>query len=190
MSRRSRASCCCANGPNAGAAQLPLKRGLKLAIVGPNGNQSGVFSGLYHGANYADFAANATGRERNIDASCLPTAFETIAKENAGGTTTFACGRSDDSHRESWGGHMSGPQSCSQLVGLSNVNATIAGADVVLLLLGLEVEITGQEGTDRAHTEAGYALPGMQAELARVVAAHKKPTVVIMVSGMAVGMDF
>ena len=35
-----------------------------------------------------------------------------------------------------------------------------------------------------------YALPGMQQELARQVAAVGTPVVVVEVSGMAVGMDF
>ena len=47
---------------------------------------------------------------------------------------------------------MSGPQSCSQLVGLDEVNATVAAADVVVL--GLALQITNAEGLDRAHSEA------------------------------------
>ena len=40
------------------------------------------------------------------------------------------------------------------------------------------------------HDEAGYALPGKQVMLAKEIAALGKPTVVVVLSGMAVGMDF
>jgi hypothetical protein len=71
--------------------------------------------------------------------------------------------------------------------------ATIAAAkaaDVVVLVLGLNAKITNMEGQDREHDQAGYALPGEQVTLARKIAALGKPTVAVVLSGMAVGMDF
>ena len=53
-----------------------------------------------------------------------------------------------------------------------------------------EIKMTNKEGQDRAHDWTGYALPGMQQELARQVASTSKPVVVITLSGMAVGMDY
>ena len=37
--------------PAHSAARLPLRRGLALAVIGPNGNVADVFQGQYHGAN-------------------------------------------------------------------------------------------------------------------------------------------
>ena len=42
----------------------------------------------------------------------------------------------------------------------------------------------------REHDEAGYALPGQQVALAKAIAALGKPTVAVVLAGMAVGMDF
>ena len=63
-------------------------------------------------------------------------------------------------------------------------------ADVVVLVLGLNAKITNMEGQDREHDEAGYALPGKQVALAHQIAALGKPTIAVVLSGMAVGMDF
>ena len=63
-------------------------------------------------------------------------------------------------------------------------------ADVVVLVLGLNAKITNMEGQDREHDEAGYALPGQQVALAHQIAALGKPTIAVVLSGMAVGMDF
>jgi len=66
----------------------------------------------------------------------------------------------------------------------------VAAADVVVLVLGLSQFITNGEGVDRAYGADGYALPGKQLELVQLVARLNKPTVVVLLSGMAVGIDF
>ena len=73
---------------------------------------------------------------------------------------------------------------------MSEVNASVAAADVVILVIGLAIEVTNGEGTDRGHAQAGYTLPGKQEELVRLVASFNKPTVVVLLSGMAVGIDY
>ena len=70
------------------------------------------------------------------------------------------------------------------------VRAAVSSADVVILALGLDIKVTNSEGIDRWHTEAGYALPGKQLELVQNVAALNKPTIVLLLSGMAVGIDW
>ena len=95
------------------------------------------------------------------------------------------------------------------------MTANVKEADVVLLVLGLDikvtitlfitlfhklfhhlfdqqhlVQVTNKEGQDRNHDWTGYALPGMQQELARQIASVGKPVVVVELSGMAVGMDY
>ena len=85
-----------------------------------------------------------------------------------------------------------GPQACRSLVPdrLAAALTAAKAADVVVLVLGLRERITNMEGQDREHSEAGYALPGQQVALARHVASLGKPTIAIVLSGMAVGMDF
>jgi hypothetical protein len=73
---------------------------------------------------------------------------------------------------------------------MEDVLAKAKAADVVVLMLGLDIKVTSSEGTDRSHDQAGYALPGKQGDLVQAIAALNKPTVVIILSGMAVGMDY
>jgi beta-glucosidase len=85
---------------------------------------------------------------------------------------------------------MPGRALCKSLVNISEVNKTVAAADVVILAIGLALQVTSAEETDRAHSAAGYALPGKQLELCKLVRQLGKPTVVLHFAGMAVGMDW
>lgn len=77
-------------------------------------------------------------------------------------------------------------QNCNALANQSAVKAAVAAADVVLLILGEAIGVTNQEGVDRQ----GYKLAGQQTALAQLVGTLGKPTVVIMLSGGAVGMEW
>jgi beta-glucosidase len=77
-------------------------------------------------------------------------------------------------------------QACEALVNMEAVNASVAKADVVVLILGLNVGSTNEEGRDRTD----YALPGKQADLVQVMAALGKPVVAVVISGGAVGIDY
>ena len=96
-----------------------------------------------------------------------------ITAANTGGTTHFVSG-------------CANAQNCDALVNQSAVKAAVAAADVVLLVLGEAIGVTNQEGTDRQ----GYQLAGKQTSLAQLVGTLNKPTVVIMLSGGAVGMEW
>ena len=39
------------NNLDSGAAHLPLKRGINIAVIGPNGDVADVFQGQYHGGS-------------------------------------------------------------------------------------------------------------------------------------------
>ena len=172
------------NPANAGAAHLPLKRGLNIAVVGPNGNVQDVFQGQYHGHS----CPGVEGWSGSYD--CLPTALSEITKANVGGTTTYPAGGCALTPSASDGsGHPEG-QPCASLENMTTVIDAVKGADVVLLFLGLDIKMTNKEGQDRNHDWTGYALPGMQQELARQIASVGKPVVVVELSGMAVGMDY
>ena len=184
------------NSNGSGAAKLPLSPGLRIAVVGPNGNSSHIFQGSYHGANCpADgLSSGAASRDEN----CLPSLLDEVTKLNKGGQTTFISGCSGPTWAEATADkanarrkdNMPGQQRCQTLVNISQINRTVAAADVVVLAIGLALQVTSAEETDRAHTSAGYTLPGKQLELARLLRQLRKPVVVVVLSGMAVGMDF
>ena len=186
------------NENSSGAAKLPLRPGLKIAVIGPNGNSSHIFQGSYHGANCPNDGKLSGTQVR--DESCLPSTLDEIVARNAawGGSTTFVSGCSGPTWTEATGNkanaknkdHMPGQALCESLVNISQVNATVAAADVVVLAVGLALQITSAEETDRAHTVAGYALPGKQLELCKLVRQLGKPTVLLHFAGMAVGMDW
>ena len=171
-----------------GAAQLPLARGQKLAIIGPNGNVQDVFQGQYHGGNCPD-AKPPAPYNPTYDYDCLPTAFSEIARANVNGSTSFHGGCSLSPSAKDGSGHPEG-QPCDSLVDMESVLAAARDADVVLLFLGLDIKMTNKEGQDRPHNRSGYALPGQQQELARQVAALNKPTIAVVLSGEATGMDY
>ena len=95
------------NAPAGSAARLPLRRGLKLALVGPNGDSAGVYQGQYHGPSCPEQPANAGYY------ACLPTALTEIRAANTGGSTSFVSG-------------CEGEQACPRLVNQSAVKAAVA----------------------------------------------------------------
>ena len=156
------------NAPSKSVANhLPLKKGLKLAVIGPNGNSTAVYQGQYQGPSCPD------APEDEGYTGCLPSALSAIRAANAGGEVTFVNG-------------CVGGQACTALADPSLVKAAVAAADVVLLVLGEAIGVTNSEGRDRS----SYALTGMQTQLAQQVGAMAKPVVVILLSGGAVGMDW
>ncbi len=171
-----------------GAAHLPLspERVRRVAVVGPNGNVADVFQGQYHGTN----CPGSTNWNGSYD--CLPTAFDAIqdAVKKTNGTATYHNGCALSPSASDGSGHPEG-QPCASLTGINEVLQAAEAADVVILFLGLDIKMTNKEGQDRAHNASGYALPGQQQELARQL--HEKtktPIVVVVLSGMAVGMDY
>ena len=60
----------------------------------------------------------------------------------------------------------------------------------VVLAIGLALQVTSAEETDRAHSAAGFALPGKQLALCQLIRQLGKPTVALHFAGMAVGMDW
>jgi hypothetical protein len=154
------------NPTAAGKAHLPLKKGLKIAIIGPNGDVPDVFQGQYHGGSCPDDAPDHDNPPKpyspTYDYDCLPSAYSEIAKANAanGGTTTFHSGCSLSPSASDGSGHPEG-QPCTSLVNMSAVTEAAKEADVVILALGLDIKMTNKEGQDRNHNWTGYVLPGV-----------------------------
>ena len=163
---------------------LDVEHGLNVAVVGPNGNEADVFQGQYHGTN----CPGSTNWNGSYD--CLPTAFTELRRLNPKGNTTYHNGCSLSPSASDGSGHPEG-QPCNELEDLDTILAAAEAADVVVLFLGLDIKMTNKEGQDRAHNASGYPLPGKQQELAKFL--HEKtstPIVVVVLSGMAVGMDW
>lgn len=97
---------------------LPLKRGLKLALIGPHVNGNEVFMSNYHGARCAS---------GHFD--CIPSPLQAMTKANVGGTTT-------------------GYEGVEVNSALDNVTAAVQasqGADAIVLFVGIDGSIEGEE---------------------------------------------
>lgn len=97
---------------------LPLKRGLKLALVGPHTHGREVFMSNYHGSR-------CTGSSFG----CIPSPLEAITKANVGGTTTGVDGVEVNS-------------------AVDNVTAAVTAAqdaDAVIMFVGIDGHQEGEE---------------------------------------------
>jgi beta-glucosidase-like glycosyl hydrolase len=78
--------------------------------------------------------------------------------------------------------------SCATLSSLDAAVAAAAAADVVILALGIDGSIEGENGDGRAFVEWGIALPGSQSELAAKISAAAKSPVIAILTGAPVDM--
>ena len=161
---------------------LPLAPGRHaIAVIGPLANRTDVFLGDYSpGACPANDTAQAPWmdpKEVKVGAWCLTTVLQAITAANGGSTTSFASGCDD------------GPP-CKNETNTSAV-ALASAADVTVLVLGLDATHGGQYDTNgEGHDRRSVGLPGSQAALATAVLAVGKPTVIVVVGGGAVSIDF
>jgi beta-glucosidase len=149
---------------------LPLARDTKsIAVIGPNADDPKVLVGNYHGTPSRSVTPLA-----GIRAAVAPEIKVWYAE---------GCKRSgvesDVPHRAAL---------------LSEAKSMAERAEVVVLCLGLDAEIEGEEG-DAASSEASgdkrsLALPGLQEQLFETVAATGKPIVVVLLSGSPLAVGF
>jgi beta-D-xylosidase 4 len=150
---------------NAGGL-LPLKRGLKVAVLGPQGVTTGGLLPDYSG-NDRNGQTCQTNGQPSYD--CIETIADAIAAANTGGTTVAAAGVDVNSTDAS--------KIASALV-------LAADADVVILALGIDKTIE-REGIDRTD----LLLPGLQEPFAHQVLALGKPTVLVLTNGGQLAID-
>ena len=152
---------------NAGGA-LPLTRGLKLAVLGPQGMAQEALLGDY----YADSVCpGSNGYANTVGWGCVPTLAAALTQANVGGTTTVVQGVTIKANDTTWGAAL----------------AAAAAADAVVLALG----------TDRSCAEEGgdllrISLPGAQSAFALAVLAAAgagKPVVLLLVSSFALSLE-
>ena len=144
---------------------LPIKRGARVAVVGPQGDSRAGMLSSY--ASYQYCYGNQTIRTPQI--YCISTILEGIAHGNVGGITTAAHGVDINSNKTD---------------GIRSALDLCEAADVVVLALGIDKSVE-REGTDRVDT----ALPGLQEQFALQVLALDKPTALVLTNGGALAID-
>jgi beta-glucosidase len=151
-------------------ATLPLARELaSIAVIGPNADDPLVLVANYHGTP-----------SRSV------TPLEGIR-------------RAVSRHTKVWyaqGCQRTGLQDegLGRAAILSEACSMAARAEVVVLCLGLDAEIEGEQG-DAGNSEAAgdrvsLALPGLQQRLLEEVVAVGKPTVIVLISGSALAVGW
>ena len=149
------------NGGGAGAdaaasAVLPLKAGLKLAVLGPHAADQSVILGNYLG----QICPASMG-----DRSCVQSVAEMVGQRNAraGGTTTNATGCATNTTDES---------------GFSAALALAADADAIVFVGGLDLDIERE-----SHDRHDIGLPGVQPKLLSKLLALGKPLALVLFHG-------
>jgi len=149
---------------------LPLSRSLKsIAVIGPNADDPSVLVGNYHGMP-----------------SQSTTPLAGIRTAVSRGTKVWyaqGCQRTGDK-----------VEGLGRSAILSEARSMAERAEVVVLCLGLDAEIEGEQG-DAGNSEAAgdkvtLALPGLQQRLLEEVVAVGKPTVVVLLCGSALAVGW
>lgn len=140
-----------------------------MAVIGPHANATQALVGNYNGQ-----ICPTQGSSGNNDFSCVETPFQALAAANSNATssTVMSLGCAD--------------VACEGDSGFAEAVALAEKSEVVVLLLGLDTSSVEKEGQDRE----AIGLPGLQDSLASQVLAVGKPTVVVLIHGGAVGIDF
>ncbi len=149
---------------------LPLQKGLRLAVIGPNADRAGALFGCYSFLNHV--LANHPGVDIGID---VPTVLDATREEFGASSVVAAPGCDvDDDDR-------------------SGFDAAVAAAretDVAVLVMGDRAGMFGRgtvgEGCDRDDLE----LPGVQRELVEAVLATGTPVILVLVTGRPYAIDW
>src|SRR4029079_7398554 len=149
---------------------LPLARDLRsIAVIGPNADDPKVLVGNYHGTPSRSITPLA-----GIRAAVTRQTKVWYAE---------GCKRS---------GLESDVPNRAAL--LSEAKSMAERAEVVVLCLGLDAEIEGEEGDAKSSEASGdklsLALPGLQERVFETVAATGKPIVVVLLSGSPLAVGF
>ena len=150
---------------------LPLRSGAlrRLAVVGPNANVTATLLGSYHGEN------------RLVTNQSVLAALQRRGARDGFGVA-FAPGCANIS--------------CADASGFAAATAAAAGADAAVVVLGLcsddcpggdaDGGVSEGEGKDRPSTD----LPGLQEQLLRAVVGTGTPTVLLLVHGGPLSIDW
>jgi len=149
---------------------LPLSPDIKsIAVIGPNADDPSVLVGNYHGMP-----------SRSV------TPLEGIRRAVARETKVwYAQGCKRTGMKE---------EGLGRSAILSEARSAAERAEVVILCLGLDAEIEGEQGdagnSEAAGDKVSLALPGLQQRLLEEVVAVGKPTVVVLIGGSALAVGW
>jgi beta-glucosidase len=149
---------------------LPLPRGARIAVSGPNADRPGALFGCYSFLNHV--LAHHPGVEMGIE---VPTVLDAIRNEFGADSVvaTPGCGVDDDDRS-----------------GFAEAVEAADGADIAVLVMGDRAGMFGRgtvgEGCDRDDLE----LPGVQRELVEAVLKTGTPVVLVLVTGRPYAVDW
>lgn len=145
---------------------LPLKGDQRVAVIGPNADDVGVLLGNYYGT-----PSHYTTILRGIQEATTARVFYARGCEPLGDGYWI---KAEESIKEA--------------------EFTAATADVVVLCVGLNTTMEGEEGdapnSDNCGDRADLELPDTQKELIKRVLAVGKPTIVVNISGSCVNLEY
>eukprot|EP00005_Dracoamoeba_jomungandri_P001204 CAMPEP_0174250708 /NCGR_PEP_ID=MMETSP0439-20130205/795_1 /TAXON_ID=0 /ORGANISM="Stereomyxa ramosa, Strain Chinc5" /LENGTH=619 /DNA_ID=CAMNT_0015330847 /DNA_START=27 /DNA_END=1882 /DNA_ORIENTATION=+ len=140
---------------------LPFSVGKNVAVVGPHANATEDMIGNYFGQ---------ICMSSRSDFSCVVSPFLAIQKSNSGGKTVYAQGCEVDSNSTS---------------GFQEAITAAKDADYVVMILGTNTSVE-REGFDRT----SITLPGVQAEFSKQILELGKPTVVVLMNGGMLAVEY
>ena len=179
---------------------LPLKRGKKIALIGPHGRTRKSLCGAYWYC-LCPGQCDVFGKSNSVSDGCVPSIEQALTTHDPTATVTYFQGV-DMTPECAWdsagaGGLADGVLQAEKPGGCGNGNLTnavagVSDADIVILALGNDEwsnGFTAHENKDRVN----IGLPGQQQPLAdAILAAAKKvqiPVVAVLVNGGLCSLD-
>jgi beta-glucosidase len=152
------------------SAILPFSRSVRsIAVIGPNADDPSVLVGNYHGV-----PSRSVTPLSGIRAAVSPNTKVWYAE---------GCKRTGDK-----------ADGVDPSANLSEARSMAERAEVVVLFLGLDAELEGEQGAARSSAAEGdkttLALPGLQQRLLEEVVGVGKPTALVLISGSALSVGW
>ncbi len=142
---------------------LPLRRGTRIALVGPRADDAFAMLGCYTfpshvGLQYPKWPLGLS----------IPTLLEATRKELPDADVTFAAGCDVDS---------------TDVDGFAAATSAASAADVCVVALGDQAGLFGRGTSGEGCDAESLELPGVQGQLLEAIIATGRPVVLVMVSG-------
>ncbi|MCR2815447.1 beta-xylosidase/alpha-l-arabinosidase [Microbacterium jiangjiandongii] len=149
---------------------LPLAAPGRIAVIGPNADDSRALFGCYSFVNHV--LAHHPGIPAGFDA---PTVREMLAREFGAAEITFAVGSDVEGDDRS---------------GFADAVASASGADVAIVVVGDRAGLFGRGTVGEGNDVESLDLPGVQRELVEAVVATGTPVVMVLLTGRPYVLDW
>ncbi|MCR2800304.1 glycoside hydrolase family 3 N-terminal domain-containing protein [Microbacterium sp. zg-Y818] len=149
---------------------LPLVAPRRIAVIGPNADDSRALFGCYSFVNHV--LAHHPGTPAGFEA---PTVREMLAEEFAGAEICFAVGSDVEGDDRS---------------GFADAVASASGADVAVVVVGDRAGLFGRGTVGEGNDVESLDLPGVQRELVEAVVATGTPVVMVLLTGRPYVLDW